>query len=182
MESLDRPFPPHIERQASELAEQYQIIMEWIDSEWYGYPLELPNAKSAGPTPTVCMANVKDSISALSGYMLKMGQTPPPPVAKVRRLPPVHPGDILSEDFIKPLGLSRRQIAKDTGIPLRHINAIINGKRPILADAAMRLGRYFGTSARFWLNSQMRYELEITEDEQADKIENEVKPLERKTS
>ena len=77
-------------------------------------------------------------------------------------LKPVHPGDVLAEDFLEPLGLSQYRLAKDIGVPPRRINEIVLGKRGITADTALRLARYFGTSADVWLNLQVRYELDKT--------------------
>jgi len=73
---------------------------------------------------------------------------------------PVHPGEILYEEFLQPLGISQNKIAKEIGVPPRRINEIVHGKRGITADTAMRLERYFGASAEFWLNLQVQYELD----------------------
>jgi addiction module HigA family antidote len=75
--------------------------------------------------------------------------------------PPVHPGEILLEEFLKPLGVSQYRLAKDVSVPPRRINEIVRGSRAITADTALRLARFFGTSERFWLNLQTRYDLEI---------------------
>ena len=93
------------------------------------------------------------------------------------RLPPVHPGDVLLEDFMKPLGLSRYRVAKDIGVPALRISQIVRGRRSITADTAMRLARYFGTSAAVWLRLQARYDLEVTETRMAKRIKREVKVL-----
>ena len=93
------------------------------------------------------------------------------------RLPPIHPGEVLAEDFMKPLGLSQYRVAQDIGVPALRINHIIRGKRAITADTAMRLSRYFGTSADVWLRLQARYDLEVAEREYGDRIEREVKVL-----
>ena len=95
------------------------------------------------------------------------------------RLPPVHPGEILAEDFMKPLGLSQYRVAKDIGVPALRISQIVNGKRSITADTAMRLARYFGTSPDVWLRLQARYDLEIAQIEYGDRIEQEVKVLDQ---
>jgi addiction module HigA family antidote len=79
------------------------------------------------------------------------------------RLPPVHPGEVLLEDFMKPLGLSQYRVAKDIGVPTLRISQIVRGQRSITADTALRLARYFGTSAAVWLRLQARYDLETTE-------------------
>jgi antitoxin HigA-1 len=79
-------------------------------------------------------------------------------------MPPVHPGEILLEDFLSPLDVSQYQLAKELGVPARRINEIVHGQRRISADTALRLARYFGTSERFWMNLQARYDLEIEKD------------------
>ena len=81
-----------------------------------------------------------------------------------RDFPPIHPGEILLEDFLKPMGISQYRLAKDIGVPPRRINEIVHGKRAITADTALRLGRFFGTSAQFWINLQTRYDLEVAEE------------------
>lgn len=95
------------------------------------------------------------------------------------RLPPVHPGEVLREDFMKPLGLSQYRVAKDIGVPALRISQIVNGKRAITADTAMRLARYFGTSPDVWLRLQARYDLEVAELAYGDQISQEVIVLER---
>ena len=81
-----------------------------------------------------------------------------------RKLPPIHPGEILMEEFLKPMGISQYKLAKDISVPARRINEIVQGKRSITADTALRLSRYFGLSERFWLNLQSRYDLEVEKD------------------
>ena len=98
---------------------------------------------------------------------------------KKREISPVHPGEILSEEFLKPLGLSMNQLALALRVPGNRINAIVAGHRGITADTALRLGRYFGTSPQFWINMQARYDLESAKDELAERIEREVRPRER---
>jgi addiction module HigA family antidote len=93
------------------------------------------------------------------------------------RLPPIHPGEVLLEDFMKPLGLSQYRVAQDIGVPALRINQIVHGKRSITADTAMRLARYFGTSPDVWLRLQSRYDLEMAEHEYGDRIVREVKVL-----
>lgn len=93
------------------------------------------------------------------------------------RLPPIHPGEVLLEDFMKPLGLSQYRVAQDIGVPPLRISQIVNGKRAITADTAMRLARYFGTSPDVWLRLQARYDLEVAEREHGDRITREVKVL-----
>lgn len=97
----------------------------------------------------------------------------------MERLPPIHPGEVLLEDFMKPLGLTQYRVAKDIGVPQLRISQIIKGKRAITADTAMRLARYFGTSAEVWLRLQARYDLEIAEGANGERIDQEVKPLVR---
>jgi len=95
----------------------------------------------------------------------------------MERLPPIHPGEILLEDFMKPLGLSSYRVAKDIGVPALRISQIVRGQRSITANTAMRLARYFGTSAGIWLRLQARYDLEIAEAKMAKRINREVKVL-----
>jgi antitoxin HigA-1 len=93
------------------------------------------------------------------------------------RLPPIHPGEVLWEDFMKPLKLTQYRVAKDIGVPQLRISQIIHGKRSITADTAMRLARYFGTSAEVWIRLQARYDLEVAQMELSERIEREVKVL-----
>ena len=81
-----------------------------------------------------------------------------------RKLNPIHPGEVLASDFLEPLGLSQYRLARDISVPPRRINEIVHGTRAISADSALRLARYFGTSDRFWLNLQARYDLEMERD------------------
>ena len=92
-------------------------------------------------------------------------------------LSPIHPGEVLFEDFMKPLGLSQYRLAHDIGVTPIRISQIVNGQRAITVDTAMRLARYFGTSAAVWLRLQVRYELEVAETELSDRINREVKVL-----
>ena len=94
-----------------------------------------------------------------------------------KKAPPIHPGEILLEEYLKPLGISQYRLAKDTSVPPRRINEIVHGKRSITADTALRLARYFGTSERFWLNLQTHYDLELEKDRLADRLEEEVAVL-----
>jgi addiction module HigA family antidote len=89
-------------------------------------------------------------------------------------LEPIHPGEVLVEDFLVPLELSQYRLAKDISVPARRINEIAHGKRGISADTAIRLARYFGTSERFWLNLQAQYDLDVEHDRLGDRIEAEV--------
>ena len=90
---------------------------------------------------------------------------------------PIHPGEILAEEFLKPMGLTQYRLGIDTGIPHSRITAIVKGRRSITAETAMRLARYFGTTPGFWLNLQKTYDLEIAEDKSAERIVREVTPL-----
>ncbi len=99
-------------------------------------------------------------------------------MAKFRKLlPPIHPGEILREDFMVPLGLSMNKLALDLHVPVTRIAEIVHQRRGITPDTALRLGRYFNTSARFWLNAQAAYDLEIAQDELQRAIERDVRPL-----
>lgn len=84
--------------------------------------------------------------------------------------PPIHPGDVLMEDFVQAFGITQHKLAVSIGVPPRRINEIVHGKRAITADTALRLGRYFGIDAQFWLNLQSRYELEMAQERAADAI------------
>lgn len=94
-----------------------------------------------------------------------------------RKLPPVHPGEVLQEEFLKPLAISQYRLAKEISVAPRRINEIVQGKRAITADTALRLARYFGTSDRFWLNLQTRYDLEAERDRLGSRLEREVSVL-----
>jgi addiction module HigA family antidote len=91
-----------------------------------------------------------------------------------RRLPPIHPGEILQEEFLVPLELSQYRLAKEMSVPARRVNEIVLGKRSITADTALRLARYFGTTERFWLNLQARYDLDVQRDRLGARLEREV--------
>ena len=97
---------------------------------------------------------------------------------KNEKLAPIHPGEILREEFLEPMGISQYRLAKNISVPPRRINEIVHGKRSITADTALRLGRFFGMSAQFWLNLQTRYDLEVTEDLLEDRLAEEVHTLE----
>ena len=92
-----------------------------------------------------------------------------------RKLPPIHPGEILLEEFLKPMKISQYRLAKDIGVPPRRINEIVKGLRAISPDTALRLSRYFGMSERFWSNLQARYDLEVEKDRLMDRLEREVR-------
>jgi len=91
-----------------------------------------------------------------------------------KKLPPVHPGEILMEEYLEPMGISQYRLAKEISVPPRRINEIVHGKRAISVDTALRLSRFFGTSELFWVNLQMRYDMEIQKDKLADRLEREV--------
>lgn len=98
---------------------------------------------------------------------------------KEMRIPAAHPGEVLLEDFLKPLGITQYRLAKEMKVYPRKINEIVHGKRAVTADTALRLSRYFGTSAELWMNLQALYDLEKTRDEIEDQLEKEVRPLVR---
>ena len=92
-----------------------------------------------------------------------------------RDFPPIHPGEILLEEFLKPMGISQYRLAKDISVPPRRINEIVLGKRGVSADTSLRLERYFGLSEGFWLRLQARYDLEVEKDRLEDRLDNEVR-------
>ena len=94
-----------------------------------------------------------------------------------RNMPPVHPGEILLEDFLKPMNITQYRLAKSIGVPQRRIGEIVAGKRAITADTALRLARFFGTDAQSWMNLQSHYELTIAEEALSGRIEREVTSL-----
>ena len=94
-----------------------------------------------------------------------------------RKMHPVHPGEILIEEFLKPMGISQYRLAKEISVPPRRINEIVHGHRSVSADTALRLGRYFGVSPQFWLNLQSHFDLAREEDRIGDRLDTEVKAL-----
>ncbi len=92
------------------------------------------------------------------------------------KLHPVHPGEVLLEEFLEPLGLSQNRVALDIGVPARRINEIVLGKRSITADTALRLARYFDTSPQFWLGLQADYDLDVAADALGERLKKEVRP------
>jgi antitoxin HigA-1 len=98
-----------------------------------------------------------------------------------KKLPPIHPGEILMEEFLEPMGISQYRLSKDISVPPRRINEIVHGKRSITADTALRLGRFFGISPQFWLNLQTRHDLELTEDLLEGRLDGEVHALQMQT-
>ncbi len=97
----------------------------------------------------------------------------------IRDFPPIHPGEILLKEFLKPLGISQYRLAKDIAVALRRINEIVHGRRAITADTALRLGRFFSMEAQFWLNLQSHYDMEVAMDILQDRLEKEVQPFSR---
>jgi antitoxin HigA-1 len=93
-----------------------------------------------------------------------------------KRLSPIHPGEVLLEDFLRPLGISQYRLAKDIGVPQRRVGEIVHGKRAISADTALRLGRFFRMEAQFWMNIQALYDLEIARDALGRRLDAEVRP------
>ena len=93
---------------------------------------------------------------------------------KKKDMAPIHPGTILLEEFLQPMGISQYRLAKDTSVPARRINEIVHWKRSITADTALRLGKFFDMTPQFWMNLQGRYDLEVAEDKLAGKLEKEV--------
>ena len=98
-------------------------------------------------------------------------------MASKRTLPPVHPGEVLNEEFLAPLNLSQNKLALSIRVPAPRISEIVRGKRGVTADTALRLGRFFGTTPQFWLNLQTHYDLERAEDELGGRLEQEVQTL-----
>lgn len=95
---------------------------------------------------------------------------------KKKKLPPVHPGEILKEEFLDPMGISQYKLAVDIKVPPRRINEIVHGKRSISADTALRLGIYFKVAPQFWLNLQTRYDLDTTADQIEDELKKNIHP------
>ncbi|GAB4270497.1 MULTISPECIES: helix-turn-helix transcriptional regulator [Deferrisoma] len=98
---------------------------------------------------------------------------------KPRDMPPIHPGEILLEEFLKPLGITQYRLAKEIGVTPRRINEIVRGRRAITADTALRLGRYFGMEPEFWMNLQSHYEMERAREALGSRLDAEVRPLNR---
>ena len=92
------------------------------------------------------------------------------------KIPPIHPGEILMEEFLVPMGVTQNRLALSIGVPPRRINEIVHGKRRITADTALRLGRFFSMSAQFWINLQVRYDLEVEMDALGDALDS-IQPL-----
>jgi addiction module HigA family antidote len=94
-----------------------------------------------------------------------------------RKMKPIHPGEILLKEFLEPMGITQYRLAKDITVAPRRINEIVHGKRAITADTALRLSRYFGTTERFWMNLQTRYDLEVEKDHLGPRLDTEVQRL-----
>lgn len=94
-----------------------------------------------------------------------------------RDFPPIHPGEILITEFLEPMGISQYRLAKDIGVTARRINEIVHGRRSITADTALRLGRFFGMEAEFWLNLQTHYDMEVAQEALAGRLDKEVHPF-----
>jgi addiction module HigA family antidote len=99
-----------------------------------------------------------------------------------RKLSPIHPGEVLAEEFLAAMGITQYRLAKGIAVPPRRINEIVLGKRGITADTALRLGRFFGTTAEFWMNLQMRYDLEIRRTGLGRRLDREVHVLDRRVA
>jgi addiction module HigA family antidote len=97
-------------------------------------------------------------------------------VTTAKTMPPIHPGEVLMEEYLEPLGITQHRLAIAIGVPPRRINEIVHGKRRITADTALRMARYFGTSERFWMNLQGRYDLEVERDRLVDTLDG-ITPL-----
>lgn len=95
----------------------------------------------------------------------------------MKKIAPVHPGEILNEEFLKPMGISQNKLGRDLRVSPRRINEIVHGKRSITADTALRLSAYFGNSASFWLGLQMDYDLDVAEDTISNKVLQDIKQL-----
>ena len=95
-----------------------------------------------------------------------------------KKMPPIHPGEILFEEFLKPMNISQYRLAKDINVPARRINEVVQGKRGITANTALRLGQYFGMAPQFWINLQTHYDLEVESDKIADRLKREIRVYE----
>jgi antitoxin HigA-1 len=101
-------------------------------------------------------------------------------MGRFKKLPPIHPGEILLEEFLKPLGMSMNKLAEELHVPANRITQIVEGRRGVTGETALRLARYFGTSAEFWLGMQKDYDLQVARDEFETKVEREVRPRDRR--
>jgi addiction module HigA family antidote len=98
------------------------------------------------------------------------------PIKKAKAISPIHPGETLAQDFLQPLGLTANRLALELKVPATRIGGIVHGRRSVTADTALRLARFFGTSAQFWMNLQSNYDLEVTEDKVGSEIDVAVRP------
>jgi addiction module HigA family antidote len=96
---------------------------------------------------------------------------------KAKKIPPIHPGEILLEEFLRPMEISQNKLGRELGVSPRRINEIVNGKRSVTADTALRLSIFFGNSASFWLGLQMDYDLDVAQDTSLEKIKKEVQNM-----
>ena len=97
-------------------------------------------------------------------------------MSRLKKLPPIHPGEILSEEFLKPIGMSMNKLADELHVPANRITQIVEGRRSITGETALRLARYFGTSAEFWLGMQKDYDLQVARDEFEAEVKRQVQP------
>ncbi len=97
---------------------------------------------------------------------------------KTKTMPPIHPGETLREDFLKPLGMTVHRMAMELSVPATRVNDIVRGKRAITADTALRLARYFGTTPQFWMSLQANYDLELAQDARGPEIADRIRPRE----
>jgi antitoxin HigA-1 len=118
------------------------------------------------------LVNISESFDLTPMFLGRTTMT----TRKTKTMPPIHPGEVLAEDFMKPLGVSQYRIAKEMSVPARRINLIVKGRQAITADTALRLGRYFGMEAQFWMNLQARYDLEIAQLTLLKRLDREVTP------
>ena len=173
---FSRKLPPEIQHTA-------RVKLEILDAVEVLHDLRIPppttwkNCRGIGLISTVSVLTSSGGF-VLSGakvtliklrLLIIMGR-----FMSKERLPPIHPGEILLEEFLKPLGLSQYRLAKEINVTARRINEIVLGKRAISPDTALRLSRYFGLSERFWMNLQARYDLEVEKDRLQDRLEKEV--------
>ncbi len=100
-------------------------------------------------------------------------------MSRAKKLPPIHPGEILLEEFLKPLGMSMNRLAQELRVPANRITQIVEGRRSITGETALRLARYFGTSAEFWLGMQKDYDLQVARDQFEAEVERQVQPRDK---
>jgi addiction module HigA family antidote len=152
----DLPVPPgnRLEKLAGDRAGQYSIR---INQQW-----------------RICFRRTDAGAQGRGDHRLPLGREGS--MAADTVMAPVHPGEILLEEFLKPLAVSQYQLAKEIAVPARRVNEIVHGQRRISADTALRLARFFGTSERFWINLQSRYDLEIEKDRLGDALDG-IRPL-----